>query len=93
MPADASGLLPPDDASEGFDNVAAGLGISPALIQGYVSAAMKLSRHCSGRHGALLRARRSIQAPEKLAQDQHLEGLPLGSYGGLRIEYDFPLGR
>jgi hypothetical protein len=31
------------------------------------------------------------QAPEKLAQDQHLEGLPLGSHGGLRVEYDFPL--
>ncbi|MEJ1966676.1 MAG: DUF1592 domain-containing protein [Gammaproteobacteria bacterium] len=31
------------------------------------------------------------QTPEKLAQDQHLEGLPLGSRGGLRIEHDFPL--
>ncbi|MEJ1966675.1 MAG: DUF1587 domain-containing protein [Gammaproteobacteria bacterium] len=44
MPVDVSGLLPPDDSSAGFDNVASGLGISPALIQGYTSAAMKLSR-------------------------------------------------
>ena len=44
----SAGLLPPDDASEGFDNVASGLGISPALIQGYTTAAMKLSRAAVG---------------------------------------------
>src|SRR6185312_13502121 len=48
MPLDAASLLPPDDSSEGFDNVASGLGISPALIQGYVSAAMKVSRDAVG---------------------------------------------
>ncbi len=90
MPADVSGLLPPDDASAGFDNVAAGLGISPALIQGYTSAAMKLSRTAVG-DMTTPESTAIYQAPEKLAQDQHLEGLPLGSHGGLRVEYDFPL--
>ena len=90
MPLDVSGLLPPDDASEGFDNVASGLGISPALIQGYTSAAMKLSRAAVGDMTAT-QTTAIYQAPEKLAQDQHLEGLPLGSRGGLRIEHDFPL--
>ncbi len=90
MPTDVSGLLPPDDASAGFDNVAAGLGISPALIQGYTSAAMKLSRTAVG-DMTTPESTAIYQAPEKLAQDQHLEGLPLGSYGGLRVEYDFPL--
>jgi Protein of unknown function (DUF1592)/Protein of unknown function (DUF1588)/Protein of unknown function (DUF1587)/Protein of unknown function (DUF1585)/Protein of unknown function (DUF1595)/Planctomycete cytochrome C len=89
-PADVSGLLPPDDASAGFDNVAAGLGISPALIQGYTSAAMKLSRTAVG-DMTTPESTAIYQAPEKLAQDQHLEGLPLGSHGGLRVEYDFPL--
>jgi hypothetical protein len=90
MPVDVSGLLPPDDASAGFDNVAAGLGISPALIQGYTSAAMKLSRTAVG-DLTTPESTAIFQAPEKLAQDQHLEGLPLGSHGGLRVEYDFPL--
>ena len=90
MPVDVSGLLPPDDASEGFDNMASGLGISPALIQGYTSAAMKLSRAAVGDMTAT-ETTAIYQAPEKLAQDQHLEGLPLGSRGGMRIEHDFPL--
>ncbi|HEV2700013.1 MAG TPA: DUF1592 domain-containing protein [Steroidobacteraceae bacterium] len=87
---DASSLLPPDDASDGFDNVASGLGISPALIQGYVSAAMKISRDVVGDISAS-ETTAIYQAPEALAQDQHLEGLPLGSRGGLRIEHYFPL--
>jgi len=90
MPMDVSGLLPPDDASEGFDNVASGLGISPALIQGYTSAAMKLSRAAVG-DMTTTETTAIYQAPERLAQDKHLEGLPLGSRGGLRIAHDFPL--
>ena len=90
MPVDVSDLLPPDDASEGFDNVASGLGISPALIQGYTSAAMKLSRAAVGDMTAT-ETTVIYQAPEKLVQDKHREGLPLGSRGGLRIEHDFPL--
>ncbi|HXR51497.1 MAG TPA: DUF1592 domain-containing protein [Steroidobacteraceae bacterium] len=83
-------LLPPDDASEGFDNVASGLGISPALIQGYTTAAMKLSRLAVGDLTAT-ESTALYQAPETLAQDQHLEGMPLGSRGGLRIAHYFPL--
>ncbi len=90
MTVDVSTLLPPDDASAGFDNVASGLGISPALIQGYTSAAMKLSRAAVG-DLTTPQTTAIYQAPEKLVQDQHLEGLPLGSRGGLRIEHDFPL--
>jgi hypothetical protein len=90
VPLEVTSLLPPDDSSEGFDNVASGLGISPALIQGYVSAAMKVSRDAVGDMSAS-ETTAIYQAPEKLAQDQHLEGLPLGSRGGLRIEHYFPL--
>src|SRR6476619_3710237 len=37
---DVNTLLPPDGSSQGFDNLAEALAASPALIQGYVSAAM-----------------------------------------------------
>ena len=87
---DVSAMLPPDDASEGFDNIAAGLGLSPALIQGYTTAAMKLGRAAVGDLTAG-ETTTVFQTPERLVQDQHLEGLPLGSRGGVRIEHDFPL--
>src|SRR5580693_3201531 len=35
---DPAAYLPADDASYGFDNVASGLNVSPALVEGYVSA-------------------------------------------------------
>jgi hypothetical protein len=87
---DVSGLLPPDDSSAGFDNVASGLGISPALIQGYTSAAMRLSRAAVGDITTPVTTM-IYRTPERLVQDTHLEGLPLGSRGGLRVEHDFPL--
>ena len=90
MPLDVAGLLPPDDASEGFDNVASGLGLSPALIQGYTNAAIKISRAAVGDMSAS-ETTVVFQTPDKLAQDKHLEGMPLGSRGGVRIEHDFPL--
>jgi len=51
---------------------------------------MKLSRDAVGDMTAT-QTTAIYQAPEKLSQDQHLEGMPLGSRGGLRIEHDFPL--
>ncbi|MGV3591710.1 MAG: DUF1592 domain-containing protein [Gammaproteobacteria bacterium] len=87
---DAAALLPQDDASEGFDNIAAGLGISPALIQGYTSAAMKISRWVVGDMTAT-ESSQTFQIPAGLAQDQHLEGLPLGTRGGMKVTYNFPL--
>ena len=90
MQVDVGSLLPVDDASNGFDNMAAGLSISPALIQGYVTAAMKLSRAAVGDMTAT-DTTTIYQAPATLAQDEHLEGLPLGSRGGMRVVHNFPL--
>src|SRR5580692_259624 len=45
---DPAAFLPADDSSYGFDNVASGLGVSPALVEGYVSAAAKISRLALG---------------------------------------------
>jgi Protein of unknown function (DUF1592)/Protein of unknown function (DUF1588)/Protein of unknown function (DUF1585)/Protein of unknown function (DUF1587)/Protein of unknown function (DUF1595)/Cytochrome C oxidase, cbb3-type, subunit III len=90
LQVDVSSMLPPDDASDGFDNMAAGLSISPALIQGYTTAAMKLSRAAVGDVNAT-ESTVVYQAPATLVQDQHLEGLPLGSRGGMRVVHNFPL--
>src|SRR5689334_8024099 len=48
LQVDVSTLLPADDSGEGFDNIADVLGVSPTLIQSYISTAMKLSRAAVG---------------------------------------------
>ena len=44
---DVATLLPSDDASHGFDNVSVG-GLSPMLLERYLSAAQKISRLAVG---------------------------------------------
>jgi hypothetical protein len=87
---DVSTLLPADDAAEGFDNMADVLSVSPTLVQSYVSAAMKISRTAVGdpRMASVLT---KFSAPGGAAQRGHLEGLPLGTRGGLRVVHNFPL--
>src|SRR5262245_44002350 len=87
---EVTALLPPDDATEGFDNIADALGTSPALIQGYISAAMKISRRAVGDR-TLIPSQVIYAAPGGLAQDRHFEGLPLGTRGGLLIQHTFPV--
>ncbi|MGB6943498.1 MAG: DUF1592 domain-containing protein [Bryobacteraceae bacterium] len=90
LDVDASTLLPPDDESYGFDNNADVLGVSPVLLERYVSASRKVSRLAVGdpTQGAVAQ---TFRARPDLSQDQRVEGLPLGTRGGLLIHYDFPL--
>jgi hypothetical protein len=87
---DAAALLPPDAASKGFDNISAVLSTSPALIQGYLDAAMKVSRLAVGDLSTEA-ARTVYRAPRALNQETQLEGLPLGTRGGIRVSHFFPL--
>jgi len=48
LPINGAALLPGDDSSGGFDNIANALSVSPALLQAYVSAAAKISRLAIG---------------------------------------------
>ena len=86
---DVSALLPKDDASHGFDNVANG-DLSPTLLERYLAAAQKVSRAAVG--GPLPSpASHVVILPSDLTQEDHLEGLPLGSRGGTVVSYNFPL--
>ncbi len=87
---DVESLLPPDGASEGFDNIAAALVVSPSLIQGYVSAALKISRQAIGDR-TLVPSQITYSTPPAFSQDRHIEGLPLGTRGGMLIRHTFPL--
>jgi len=90
LEVDAATLLPADASSEGFDNIADALGVSPSLIESYVSAAMKISRRAVGDR-TLSPTQITYAAPGGLVQDKHIEGLPLGTRGGLLVHHTFPL--
>jgi Protein of unknown function (DUF1592)/Protein of unknown function (DUF1588)/Protein of unknown function (DUF1585)/Protein of unknown function (DUF1587)/Protein of unknown function (DUF1595) len=87
---DASTLLPADDSAEGFDNIADVLSVSPTLIQSYISAAMKISRWAVGDR-TMAPTLVKYAAPPGLSQDEHIEGLPLGTRGGILVTHNFPL--
>lgn len=87
---DATTLLPADDSSNGFDNVADVLGVSPALLERYVSAAAKISRLAVGDpETAPLDVTYTVKGD--LTQTETLDGLPLGTRGGTLIHHNFPL--
>ena len=85
---DPAAFLPADDSSYGFDNVASGLGVSPALVEGYVSAAAKISRLAMGHDTSP--ARKVYHVREDYSQEEHIEGLPFGTRGGMLVQHYFP---
>ncbi|HXE65115.1 MAG TPA: DUF1592 domain-containing protein [Bryobacteraceae bacterium] len=87
---DTATLLPSDDSSEGFDNNADALGVSPALLERYVGAATKVSRLAVGDPG-ITPVTETWRVPGDLSQTAHIEGLPIGTRGGTQFEYTFPL--
>jgi hypothetical protein len=85
---DPAAFLPADDSSYGFDNVVSGLEVSPALVEGYVSAAAKISRLALGHETAP--ERKIYHVREDYSQEEHIEGLPFGTRGGMLIRHYFP---
>ena len=87
---DAATLLPADDSSEGFDNIADALSVSPALVERYAAAATKVSRMAVGN---LLTSAftTTYRVPGDLSQTGHIDGLPLGTRGGILVQHNFPL--
>jgi hypothetical protein len=86
---DVAALLPADESSYGFDNVTVG-DLSPTLLDRYVSAAEKISRVAVGRPSRSPGGE-TIRIQPDLTQEEHLEGLPIGTRGGAVIRYAFPL--
>ena len=90
LDVDASTLLPPDDAAYGFDNVADALGTSPALLQAYLTAARRVSSVAVG-DPEIGAGSSTYLVRQDLSQDHHVEGLPLGTIGGIAIRHTFPI--
>jgi mono/diheme cytochrome c family protein len=90
LEVDVSAMLPGDSTSSGFDNIADVLGTSPSLIQAYLSAAMKISRLAVG-NLAVQPAPVTYRPPKGISQNTHLDGMPIGTVGGMFARHNFPL--
>jgi hypothetical protein len=89
---DAKALLLPDEADEGFDNVAASLALSPAHLERYLNAAREISRLAIGDDSLRSApASKTYRVPKLLEQDVRVsEDTPFGSRGGVAVRHHFP---
>ena len=85
---DVNAILPADESGHGFDNVTVG-DLPPLLLDRYITAAEQISRLAVGR-AMIIPAGINVRVPADRTQETHVEGLPLGTRGGIVFEYQFP---
>ncbi len=90
LDVDVNALLPPDDSAFGFDNISDLLGVSPALQERYLSAALQIAALAVG-DPALPPSSQTWRIRQDLSQNQHIDGTPLGTVGGTAVHTNFPL--
>jgi hypothetical protein len=90
LQVDVASLLPPDDSAYGFDNISDVLGVSPSLQEKYLSAAVKIAAMAVG-DPDITAGSDTFRIKQDLSQDRHIDGLPLGTIGGTKVRYTFPL--
>jgi hypothetical protein len=83
-------LLPPDDSAFGFDNNGELLDVSPTLLERYLTAADRISALAVG-DPETAAGSQTYRVRGDQSQALHLEGLPLGTVGGLSARHVFPL--
>jgi hypothetical protein len=87
---DVTALLPPDDVSYGFDNIAGVLRISPTLMERYLTAAQRISRTAVGLPPSSPNIEYFRVADDR-AQEDRLPAQLFGTRGGASIDYTFPM--
>lgn len=85
---DVESLLPMDESSHGFDNITVG-DLPPVLLERYISAAQKISRLAVG-STQKTPAGHTVRIRPDVTQEEHVEGLPLGTRGGTLLPFTFP---
>jgi len=84
---DVNDLLPADQSGHGFDNVTVGE-LPPVLLNRYITAAEHISRLVVGGQqrnpGGI-----NVRLPGDRTQEAHVEGLPLGTRGGMVFTHQF----
>jgi mono/diheme cytochrome c family protein len=90
LEVDVAALLPPDDSAFGFDNIGDLLTFSPTLLERYLSAADRVSALAVGDTETVVGAQTYVVKGDE-SQATQLDGLPLGTVGGLAVTHVFPL--
>ena len=83
-------LLPPDNISSGFDNIADLLFVSPSNMERYLDAARKISRLAIGDPAMPVMVNMHRLDPEH-PQDERVDELPFGTRGGIAVRSEFPV--
>ena len=87
---DVESLLPADSSSHGFDNVSDVLKTSPLLLERYLTIGMRVAATAIGDPAIEPRATHYEPRPD-LSQNRWIEGLPLGTRGGIVFDHYFPV--
>ena len=95
---DAATLLPQDDKSAGFDNIASALQVSPSFIEQSVSAARTIADRALGEPNAAPESQTYKNPTPGVAfgstsgggRPDHVDGLPLGTRDGYAVNHFFP---
>jgi hypothetical protein len=88
LDVDVADLLPADDESHGFDNIAGVLRVSPSLLEQYLAAARQIASLAVGSDRDVVRL--AYRIPPDDSQEDHVDGLPLGTRGGMLFKHNFP---
>ena len=89
LDVDVNAFLPPDTISHGFDNVADVQAFSPALMEGYLRAASRVTALAVG-DAAAEPSEARYRVPKTASQLQRVDGAPFGTRGGVSVVHTFP---
>ena len=87
--ADLKDMLPSDGGDFGFDNIAEVLTTSPMLLERYLTVGLRVADLALGDKEAIPSAA-TYGIPMAVTQDNHMDGLPLGTRGGVQVRHTFP---
>jgi hypothetical protein len=85
---DPEEYLPTEMEVDGFTNIAAALSVSPAFLEQYISVARTVARLAIGEQVPKLAS--AYYPPPTGDQDDYVDGMPLGTRGGMRFTHNFP---
>jgi hypothetical protein len=86
---EAKELLPAEIEVNGFENIATALSVSPAFLDQYVAAARRAARLAVGESVPKVGSAHYVK-PKGDDQAAHIDGLPLGTRGGMKFRHTFP---
>ncbi len=84
---DAAQILPAEIEVNGFENIASALTVSPSFLDQYVAAARLAAKLAVGDPTKVTTGAYLLPPSE---QPDHIDGLPLGTRGGMKFRHNFP---